>query len=120
APPAPPGALILRTFVLADILTYSEELRLVSPSDGGWVWLAGLYYDWYQVHLKLNQEYAPDTASASALLSLLPGVGDSVTDRGVTLVYGELSPRPLIATERAAFGELTRKFGRHWEATIGG
>ncbi|MDP9139903.1 MAG: TonB-dependent receptor, partial [Pseudomonadota bacterium] len=72
-----------------------HELRLVSPEDGNWDWIVGLFSRDYEGHLNTSL----DTV-------ILEGVQRGKVD-------------PLTAEETAIYGELTRRFGSHWEATLG-
>src|SRR5581483_7442893 len=99
----------------------TQELRATSASDGSpWKWLAGAFY--YQLHLYDCTNIA--AANGLPTLPLLPGV------EGVTTfcpenseLNGEVDIADLIGDvdleEEALFGEVTRSFGKHWEATLG-
>lgn len=73
-----------------------HELRLVSPDDGRWNWIAGLFRRDYEAHVKTGY-------------NLPLGV-----DR---IIGGEVDP--FKAEETAAYGELGRRLGSHWEVTLG-
>lgn len=104
----------------------TQEFRLVSaPSKSPWKWLAGVFY--YKLHLY-------DCASVGALQGLptlpipIPGLltgvvanpcPGNVSEIGDQLVIGQLIG-DVDVQEKALFGELTRKLGDHWEATLGG
>lgn len=103
---------------------YTQELRLLSPegSDSPWEWLAGVaYLNYHQVQRsQIPLPLAND--AAGPLFGTLPG-GPLVTPIGP--ITGSDDTQFLntindsVATEKAVFGEVTRKFGDHFELTAG-
>jgi iron complex outermembrane receptor protein len=104
--------------------TYSQELRLVShdAADDRWQWVAGAFGSRQNVDYDLRTPVGalelPVAAQIALLDQLLPGIGGLIGSDG----------EPSLATistavtvdELALFGELTRRFGRDWELTVGG
>jgi iron complex outermembrane receptor protein len=72
----------------------SQELRLVSQEGGRWDWIVGAFRRDYQ---------------ASVHAGVLVGP--------LTVLESDIDP--LDAEETAFYGELTRRFGDHWEVTAG-
>ncbi len=89
------GIESLRASFTTDVKGSTHELRLVSPNGGRWDWIVGLF----------SRDYEADVTVAL----------DTTVIRNVTLV----EILPLEAKESAVYGELTRRFGDHWEATVG-
>jgi iron complex outermembrane recepter protein len=84
-----------------DILGYTQELRLSSPEggdDADWDWLVGAFYQSYeQNHVQLS------------------GYGTSASPEPNALIaYFDIT-----SSDKAVFGEASRRFGPHWEATVG-
>ena len=95
-----------------------QEIRLVSPNGGPWVWLAGAFYSAYHGYVEQDL-YVPNTAALGDLLSVLPdNLGSGVADEnGLSVAHTIINP--LTAHEEAVFGELTRKQGP-LDITLGG
>ncbi|WP_166250715.1 TonB-dependent receptor [Solimonas terrae] len=100
-----------------------QELRAVSaPDDGPWKWLAGAFY--YDMNL-----YDCAEAGAAQDLPTLPvpeilnGLLANPCPGNAGKLSGQLDIAQLLGDlelqEQALFGELTREFGEHWEATLG-
>ncbi|HEY1075306.1 MAG TPA: TonB-dependent receptor [Fontimonas sp.] len=99
-----------------DTSGWLQELRLVSPDDGPWTWLAGAFYSTYTADVSAALYINPDLP----LFELLPPglLGLPIDEHGIKVPA--TSFHPLEASEQALFGELTRSFGDHWSATLGG
>lgn len=72
----------------------SQEVRLVSPDGGRWDWIVGAFRRDYvaQVHAEVEV-------------------------RKINVLTSDIDP--LNAEETAYYGELTRRFGDHWEVSAG-
>jgi outer membrane receptor protein involved in Fe transport len=88
------GIEALRNNFDFDVSGTVHELRLVSPDGGDWDWIVGLF----------SRDYEGDVQTW-----LHTGI--------VEAQHGQIAP--LNAKETAIFGELTRRLGSHWEATLG-
>jgi outer membrane receptor protein involved in Fe transport len=102
---------------------FAQELRLVSPDDGPWTWLAGAFYSDYDADIESNV-YIPLGAvgiPALDLVSDLLGLGDlgqgATDEHGIP--FGKQVLSPLTAKEQAVFGELSRTIGSV-KITVGG
>jgi outer membrane receptor protein involved in Fe transport len=126
-----PGLQTLRAFAYADIEGYVQELRLVSPDDGRWSWIAGAFYSDYEADLiidlyvpvPLNLDPVLDVLNPlvdllQPILPALPDLDGLISNRGIFLLHS--ATHPLKATEEALFGEITRKFGERLALTLGG
>lgn len=105
--------------------TWSQEFRFVSP-DGGdspWQWVAGLFGTRQELYDDRNFPTSPDAYPAGSTLphsgvpNQIPGAGGSVTSDGQPNAGQATSD--IVTTEVALFGELARKLGATWEATVG-
>ena len=88
------GIPVLRNTFDMDVEGSVHELRLVSPDGGDWDWIVGVF----------SRDYDGDLQTW-----LHAGI--------VEAQHGSVVP--LTAKETAVFGELTRRLGSHWEATVG-
>lgn len=87
-----------------------QELRLVSPDEGSWLWQFGAFYS--EVSAQIYSDiYLTDGALAGPIVGLLPPevVAAFTTERGLSL--GNQLFDPLDAEEAALFGEITRELG---------
>jgi len=117
---APEGSVQSRSFARANIESYTQEFRLVSPEDQTFAWLAGVYYLLYKNFAQIDM-YIPTGSGSGPILAGIPLLGGLIaSDNGVSLANGSLEPEPLRATERALFGELTWHLGKSVELTAGG
>jgi outer membrane receptor protein involved in Fe transport len=100
--------------LIGDVDGFTQELRLSSPEggdDSGWDWLVGASVMRYTGHIF---QYEP-----------LPGPPMPPPERPEDLTTAERANSFLFATvdsegtEKALFGEATRKLGDHWELTLG-
>lgn len=107
--------------------SWSQELRLVSPDDGGdWRWVAGVAGFRQDIDYYLRQPIGLNSpATAGQLLGLLgslvgnvPGLDDFVDEKGEALLV-VLGTQAQIQ-EMSLFGEVTRRFAEDWELTLGG
>lgn len=97
-----------------------QELRLVSPDDGPWTWLAGVYYSTYTADITAALYVDPELPITSTLLDRLPpGLAGLPYDANGIKVPAT-SYHPLQAGEQALFGEVTRAYSEHWSLTVGG
>lgn len=116
------GLQLVRAVVDIGTLGHTHELRLVSPSDGDWSWILGAFVQNYSADVHVDLPVANTTTLAdfpgNLLGALFPnGVpGALLTENGLSLQTSQLSAK---AGERSLFGELTRKFGKGWEAAAG-
>lgn len=96
-----------------------QELRLVSPDDGPWTWLGGMYFSSYTGDVTSALYVNPDLPLLTGILDLLPPdlLGLPVDEYGIKVPA--VSFHPLEASEKALFGEVTRGFGEHWSVTLG-
>jgi iron complex outermembrane receptor protein len=113
------GVSVTRARQDVDASGYLQELRLVSRGDGPWDWLGGIYFSSYSADV-LSDIYISQTDQLADLLALLPfDLGSAITgDSGISLVNKR--GKPLNATERAIFGEVSRRIGEQWQLTFGG
>lgn len=97
-----------------------QELRLVSPDDGPWTWLGGLFYSTYTADITSTLYINPGLTPVLQLLNILPAdvLALPYDEHGVK-VPG-IGFHPVEAGEKALFGEVTRAFGEHWKLTLGG
>lgn len=97
----------------------THELRVSSPEGGdasNWEWLAGAAYLNYRQHLF---QFFPNPGAADQGYYANPPEepgdvpeSDQVSSFLWATVEGD-------GTEQALFGEVTRRLGEHWEATLG-
>jgi iron complex outermembrane receptor protein len=91
---------------------YSYEARLVSPGDGKWNWIAGIFtmkYDAF-AFAELYLVNGEDLAFLPDPLGLL------ITPRGPVPARTQVVPE---AAETSFYGELSRVLGERWELTLG-
>jgi iron complex outermembrane receptor protein len=91
---------------IAEERTLTQEIRLVSKDTGPWSWIAGLYYNNYDLDAS-SEEFTPGVPEFFGLS--LP-TGD--------LEYLQLTRDEL--TEKALYGEVTYGFAPSWDLTLGG
>jgi iron complex outermembrane receptor protein len=108
------GQESLRGYHDADISGWTHELRLVSADGPRWNWIAGVFMLDYEAAVETDL-YAVDTAALNPLY-IIPILGVVFTPRGVSYANVQTDP---IAREISAYGELSRKFGRSLEITLG-
>ena len=107
---------------LSDARGYMQELRLQSPAgQRRWNWLGGVYLSEYSADT-LTNVYVPNTQYLTGFLELLgpllPGlVEGATTEQGLSLANSSF--HPLVARERAVFGELSAEFWDRLELTAG-
>ena len=102
----------------------TQELRLSSPEhdDGNWEWLAGGFYQSYKQRLFQIEPLSSLTAPPGQTLDMLPiypiatPVGPIAGSQLIDYLYAIITQT---ASDAALFGEVTRRLGAHWEATIG-
>ncbi len=110
----PQGIPNFRTYQRTRVTGDTHELRLVSPDDGDWSWIAGVFLLDYKADVTVDA-YLPGTALPVVLPPLL-GLDIFPGPRGLS--YGLIYTRP-DAKETSFYGELARKFGEDWELTLG-
>ncbi|PTU30891.1 TonB-dependent receptor [Stenotrophobium rhamnosiphilum] len=106
--------------------TYSQELRLVSPtdSDSAWRWIGGVFGSRQHlntiVDLQAGNALIPPELNNQLIQTLLNALGASgiINADGNVSLLG-LAP-DVTVQELALFGEVTRKLGESWELTLGG
>lgn len=108
----PQGLQNLRTYATTEVEGTTHELRLVSPGDGDWNWIVGVFFLDYEADV-YNEAYFSGTALPLPPLPVLDGF---LGPRG--LQYGTNHTRPQ-ARENSLYGELTRRLGSDWELTAG-
>lgn len=92
-----------------------QEIRLVSPDGGHWVWLTGAFYSAYRGYVFSNTyvtNTAPIGTTLPAGLGSIFGSSQGLSEEGLII-------DPLKAREEALFGEVTRKLGPV-DITLGG
>ena len=94
-----------------------QELRLVSPDDGPWTWLGGVFFSTYTADVTSALYVNTGLPLVPTLLSLLPP-GAYYDQNGIKVPA--VSFHPINASEKALFGEVTRAYGEHWSLTVGG
>ena len=85
---------------------FNQEVRLVSTGSAAWSWIAGAFYNEYE----LDAESAEYTPGFPDFIGLTLSTGD--------LEYLQITRETL--TEQALFGELTYEISDRWSATVGG
>ncbi len=104
-----------------DTSGYQQELRLVSPSDGPWTWLAGGYISTYTAEINSTLNVYPGLTVLANLLNTLPlSAIASLYDPQQGLIATTTGLHPVKADEKALFGELSRTLGDDWKVTLGG
>jgi len=115
----PAGAMgieALRETLFVPIEGYVYELRLVSPDEGPWKWIGGVFMQDYRADATA-EGVTPNPALLPPSLTTLPGLTTFIGPEGVILTG---SAGPIKAREVAGFGELTRKlFDDRLELTAG-
>lgn len=94
----------------ADAETFSQELRLVSTSDGPWNWIVGGFYNDYD-NKTLAQEFTPYYDQ------FLVDIGAGVQLRPDALEFYQTFKES--QKETAAFGELGYHITDAWQVTVG-
>lgn len=104
----------------ATVNGYTQEFRLVSPSEetGPWQWLAGVFLMKYDNFRRVD--LAGDTLAATGVplphVPFVPGtVGLSGDDTGLIARYD----LDATAREHSVFGEVMRTLGSSWDVTLG-
>ncbi|MGH8506378.1 MAG: TonB-dependent receptor [Stenotrophobium sp.] len=106
---------------LVDTSGFQQELRLVSPSDGPWTWLAGAYLSTYTADITSTLNVYPGLAVLANLLNTLPlSAIASLYDPQQGFIATTTGLHPVKASEKALFGELSRTVGEDWKFTLGG
>jgi outer membrane receptor protein involved in Fe transport len=114
------GIEALRAGFSTDVRGDVQEVRLVSPDGGNWDWIVGASHRNYtadvivQILLQLPIRLPISLPSLPLLPSILPRL---LLGEQISVVRTDI--HPLRAKESALYGELTRRFGSHWEATVG-
>ena len=85
--------------------TLTQEIRLVSQSDGAWNWIAGLFYKDFEQPGEVSREYTPGWAEY---------LGGSRPDN---LEYISVTHQDL--TESALYGEVSFDVTDRWQITVG-
>ena len=88
------------------------ETRLVSPGDGPWRWVGGVFFNRYDGS-GTSFEYAPGLSEFSGVTPILSG--NPVSE---PVEYYSLGTQAV--EERALFGEISRDLGERWRVTGGG
>ena len=111
---------VLDIFFTADVTGYSQELRFVSPDDGGdWRWIAGAYF---QRDGQQSQQVAKVVSFTSAPGTPPPPIVE--TPYGpidlTSLPYFQQDHADYTGRESSVFGEVTWSPIENWEITAGG
>ena len=109
APLAEQGISVGRSKRDAVARGFMQELRLVSPDDGPWLWQAGAFFSDFEADV-FSDIYLTDPVTSQLLLLTVPlGLQEgAISANGVSL--GNARLKPLNARETALFGELTYQF----------
>ena len=103
---------------ISDINGETHELRVASPeaATGAWEWLLGVAYMEYR-HSLFHIVPAPGPAD-SGVYADPPERQEEIprADRLSAVIWDTLNGK---GTERALFGEATRRLGQFWEVTAG-
>lgn len=102
---------------LYDTRIFAQELRLVSPGDGPWNWVGGVYYYRYRARFFLNTPVA-GTAVLSGIVGLLDALGVPIAGDLESLLVPtpdglsvqKVNFDPIEAREESVFGEVSRTF----------
>ena len=97
-----PQQPILSAYGLGATTGWVQELRLSAPDDGTWQWVAGLAYQQFE-SFNMGNNGGP----------LNPPVGSE----DVTVAHTEFDA---VASEAAAFADVTATFWEDWEFSLGG
>lgn len=109
APAAEAGIEIGRTKRDVKAKGFMQELRLVSPDEGPWLWQVGGFYSDFDADVYSDIFLTDPVTSQLALLGIPAALQGSVTtENGVSIGNARLSP--LGAEEQALFGEVTYQF----------
>ncbi len=90
--------------------TFTQELRLVSTSDGPWNWIVGAFYSDFEQDSQ-SREFTPGYDQ------FLVDIGDGLQLRPDDLEYIEVFKDEF--KEYAAFGELGYRITDAWQVTVG-
>ncbi|MES2490640.1 MAG: TonB-dependent receptor [Pseudomonadota bacterium] len=114
------GIRSIHAWKKVDTSGYLQELRLVSPGDGPWTWLGGAFYSSYKADIDSTLYVYPGLPVIATVLNLLPSqlLGPTVDPLGIVAVTTGF--HPVDASEKALFGEVSRKVGDDWKFTLGG
>ncbi len=120
--PDPPFPIIAQEYLaLSD--TYSEELRLVSPSDAGspWRWVAGVFLFEQHIRQALQVPIGDEMLSVEPLVPILEGIGPGLGELFVTTGQAKLFAADLDVRVReyALFADVTRTLLEDWELSLG-
>jgi len=100
---------------------YLQELRLVSPGDGPWTWLGGVFYSTYKADIQATLNVYPGLPLLANLLNTLPlSAVASLYDPQQGLIATTTGLHPVEASEKALFGEVSRTLWEDWKFTLGG
>ncbi|MFT6955722.1 MAG: iron complex outermembrane receptor protein [Halieaceae bacterium] len=91
---------------------FNQEVRLVSTGDGPLRWIAGGFYNQYEVDEAVSREFTPGYDQ------FLVDIGAGVQLRPDALEYINVVRED--TTEWAFFGEITYEFTDRWDVTLGG
>lgn len=105
--------------------TNSQEIRLVSPEDknADWQWVTGVFWSRQRVYDRLDVSAGDPSIPVDVLLpvvdQLLPGLGGlaSPQDGQIDVVHTIAN---VTVRETALFGDVTRRFWKDLELTLGG
>ena len=106
------GITNFRSYTNTDVKGTTHELRLVSPDGGRWDWIIGAFLLDYDADV-YTDAYLPGTALP---LPPLPILDTLIGPRGLSYGTTQIAPE---ARETSLYGELTRRLGSSWEATVG-
>ncbi|MGH8235775.1 MAG: TonB-dependent receptor, partial [Steroidobacteraceae bacterium] len=89
---------------------FTEELRLVSKSEGPWKWIAGAFYNDFDLEFRYR-ETAPGFSAFA--VDVLGGIQERPDE------IGFISATSRQVTEQALFAELGYQFTDAWQVTAG-
>ncbi len=104
-----------------------QELRLVSPNDGRFTWVGGVYYSTFSESIRSRLNVSNDlidqatallpVEQLASLLPLLSSLPSLISDDGISASNSGYDP--LKADEQAIYGEANYDFSDQWRLTLG-
>lgn len=126
-PLARAGISFLRADRNVDTHGLLQELRLVSPDDGRFTWVGGVYYSTFSEKIRSRVNVSNDLLNQAAallpveqlasLLPLLSALPQLVSEDGISAANSGYDP--LKADEQAIYGEANYDFTDRWRLTLG-
>jgi iron complex outermembrane receptor protein len=126
-PLAKAGISFLRSERQVQTHGFLQELRLVSPNEGKFTWVGGVYYSSFSETIRSRLNVSNDALDQltgalpldqlAALLPLLSSVTSLVGDDGISA--SDSGYDPLKANEQAIYGEANYDFTDQFRLTLG-